>query len=172
MRVNNANNSKKGPPMPAAARKTAPPPQGQGVQVVTFRLHGETFALPILDVREIITPLPLTPVPQAPKFVEGVINLRGTIVPVVNLRRRFGIAPAIEKSDERLIVADAGPQGLIALQVDEVREVETLPPESLTPPPALVAGHAAAAYIKGLSNHNNKLIIHVDPRAIFQNTEN
>lgn len=157
--------------MPAAA-KTAPKPQGQGVQVVTFRLNGETFALPILDVREIITPLPITPVPQAPRFVEGVINLHGAIVPVVNLRRRFGLPAAIERSDERLIVANAGPQGLIALQVDEVREVETLPPDSITPPPAIVAGNAAAAYIKGLSNHKGKLIIHIDPRAIFQDTEN
>ncbi|HEX2859811.1 MAG TPA: chemotaxis protein CheW [Alphaproteobacteria bacterium] len=156
--------------MPATAptSKTARPQPGQGVRVLTFRLYNQVFALPVADVLQIIAPLPLTPVPQAPGFVEGVINLQGQVVPVVNLRKRFGLAPAIERSDERLIVATLGEQGSVALRVDTVRDVETIPAESIAPPPALVAGPQGAAYIKGISNHNNRLIIHVDPRAIFE----
>lgn len=140
------------------------------VQVVTFELFEEIFALPILDVREIIRMTPITPVPQAPGFVEGVINLRGQIIPIVDLRRRFGLSPKEHDDNTCIIVADLNGGIQIGLIVDAVREVERLPAETITPPPSLVAGAIGAEYIKGISNHEDKMIIHIELRKVF-NTE-
>jgi purine-binding chemotaxis protein CheW len=141
------------------------------VQLVTFEMYGEAFALPILDVREIILPTAVTPVPQAPAFVEGVINLRGQIIPVVDLRKRFGLAPADSTEDRRIIVVELGSNIVIGLIVDAVREVERLPSDSILPPPALVAGSIGSEYIKGISNHEDKMIIHIDMRRVFNTDE-
>lgn len=140
-------------------------------QLVTFELFGEIFALPILDVREIIRPTNITPVPQAPSFVEGVINLRGQIIPVVDLRKRFGLASQQSNDDTRIIVVELGNQLVLGLMVDGVREVERLPTDSITPPPALIAGSIGAEYIKGISNHEDKMIVHIDLRKVFNAQE-
>jgi purine-binding chemotaxis protein CheW len=140
------------------------------LQLVTFELFEEIFALPILDVREIIRMTDITPVPQAPGFVEGVINLRGQIIPVVDLRKRFGLNSAELTDDTRVIVVELGHYIVIGLIVDAVREVERLPAEAINPPPALVAGSIGAEYIKGISNHDDKMMIHIDLRKVF-NTE-
>ena len=140
-------------------------------QLVTFELLGEIFALPILDVREIIRPTNITPVPQAPGFVEGVINLRGQIIPVVDLRKRFGLASQAHSEDTRIIVVELGSQLVVGLMVDGVREVERLPTDSITPPPALIAGSIGAEYIKGISNHEDKMIVHIDLRKVFNAQE-
>ncbi len=140
-------------------------------QLVTFELFGETFALPILDVREIIRPTPITPVPQAPGFVEGVINLRGQIIPVVDLRKRFGLASEPATEDTRIIVVELSSSMVIGLIVDGVREVERIPGDTITPPPALVAGSVGAEYIKGISNHEDKMIVHIDMRKVFNPDE-
>lgn len=137
------------------------------IQLVTFKLFGEVFAMPILDVREIIRMPTITPVPQAPSFVEGVINLRGQIIPIVDLRKRFGITTTELTDDTRIVVVELGTGVVIGLIVDAVQEVERLPSETITPPPALVAGSIGAEYIKGISNHENKMIIHIDMRKVF-----
>jgi purine-binding chemotaxis protein CheW len=111
-------------------------------------------------------------VPQAPAFVEGVTNLRGQIIPVVDLRKRFGLAPATGgKEDQRIIVVELGSNIVIGLIVDAVREVERLPSDSVLPPPALVAGSIGAEYIKGISNHEDKMVIHIDMRRVFNTDE-
>ena len=140
-------------------------------QLVTFELFGEIFALPILDVREIIRPTAITPVPQAPSFVEGVINLRGQIIPVVDLRKRFGLAAETTTDDTRIIVVELGSSIVIGMIVDAVREVERIPTDTITPPPALVAGSVGAEYIKGISNHEDKMIVHIDMRKVFNTDE-
>lgn len=143
----------------------------QEVQVVTFELVAEIFALPILDVREIIRMVPITPVPQAPGFVEGVINLRGQILPIVDLRRRFGLPQQNRDDNTCIVVVELGNSTAIGLIVDAVREVERLPSESVTPPPSLVAGSIGAEYIKGISNHADKMMIHIDLRRVFSASE-
>jgi len=112
----------------------------------------------------------ITPVPQAPGFVDGVINLRGQIIPVVDLRRRFGITSEAPDDDTRIVVVELGSGTVLGLIVDTVREVERIPAESILPPPALVAGSIGAEYIKGISNYEDKMIIHIDLRKVF-NTE-
>ena len=126
---------------------SAPPsaPRGEAgwgadplAQLCTFRIAGEDYALDIMRVREIIHPQPITPVPRAPAFVEGVFRLRGDVIPVIDVRKRFGLpaTPATRKS-RFLVVNVAGRR--IALIVDEVREVLRLPRSEIRPAPALGA---------------------------------
>ena len=111
---------------------------GPLVQLCTFRVGGENYAIDIMRVREIIHPLPITPVPRAPAFVDGVIRLRGDVIPVIDVRKRFGLpaTPATRKS-RFLVVNVAGRR--IALVVDEVREVLRLPRGEIRPAPPLGA---------------------------------
>jgi purine-binding chemotaxis protein CheW len=110
---------------------------GPRVQLCTFRVGGEEYALDLMRVREIIPPLPVTPVPRAPRFVEGVASLRGDVVPVVDVRKRFGLAPTPPTRRTRFLVVVVGRRRL-ALVVDEVCEVVRLPRAELRPAPALV----------------------------------
>jgi len=107
------------------------------VQLCTFRIGGEDYAVDIMRVREIIQPLPITPVPRAPAFVEGVVRLRGEVIPVIDVRKRFGLAatPATRKT-KFLVVHVAGRR--LGLVVDEVCEVMRLARAEIRPAPALV----------------------------------
>ena len=143
---------------------------GARLHLVTFRLLGEEFGLPILDVREIIRMTDITPVPQAPDFVEGVINLRGQILPVVDLRKRFGIENKDNDEETRIIVVELR-NSAVGLIVDEVSEVLRIPADTVAPPPALVAGSIGAEYIKGIGHYDEKMIILIDMRKVFSDDE-
>jgi purine-binding chemotaxis protein CheW len=120
-------------------RGDAAPADGGLAQLCTFRVGGEDYAVDIMRLREIITPLPVTPVPRAPSFVEGVIRLRGDVIPVVDVRRRLGlpVTPPTRKS-KVLIVHVAGRR--LGLLVDEVTEVLRIPRAEIRPAPGLVDG--------------------------------
>lgn len=139
-------------------------------QVVTFTLAGEEFGVPILEVREIIRMTDITPVPKAPPFVEGVINLRGQIIPVVDLRKRFGIAAEINEATTRIIVIEVN-ENVLGLIVDAVDEVLRIPADTISPPPALVAGGIGSEYIRGISHFNNKMIILIEMGRVFTHNE-
>ena len=96
------------------------------VQLCTFRIGGEDYAIDIMRVREIIHPLPITPVPRAPAFVEGVIRLRGDVIPVLDVRKRLGVAAASPTRKSRFLVVNVAGRR-VGLVVDEVREVLRLP---------------------------------------------
>ncbi len=108
-------------------------------QLCTFRVGGEDYAVDIMRLREIITPLPITPVPRAPPFVEGVIRLRGDVIPVLDVRKRLGlpVTPPTRKT-KVLIVHVAGRR--LGMVVDEVTEVLRLPRAEIRPAPGLVEG--------------------------------
>ena len=110
---------------------------GGRVQLCTFRIGGEDYAVDIMRVREIIQPLPITPVPRAPAFVEGVVRLRGEVIPVVDVRKRFGLPPGpASRKTKFLVVHVAGRR--LGLVVDEVCEVVRLRRAEIRPAPALV----------------------------------
>jgi purine-binding chemotaxis protein CheW len=118
----------------ARARPSADAP----VQLCTFRVGGEDYALDVMRVREIIHPLPVTPVPRAPAFVEGVTRLRGDVLPVVDVRRRFGLPAGPPTPRTRFLVVLVGRRRLV-LVVDEACEVLRVRRGDLRPAPSLVA---------------------------------
>jgi purine-binding chemotaxis protein CheW len=116
------------------------------VQLCTFRVSGVDFAIDIMRVREIIPPAPLTPVPEAPSFVVGVIRLRGDVVPVVDLCRRLGLpARAPTRQAKYVVVKVAG--RLLGLMVDEVCEVLRLAREELRPAPEAIDAHGTRLFL-------------------------
>ena len=133
---------------------------GEMLQLVTFNLGSEEFALDILLVQEINRRVEITKVPKTPEFVEGVINLRGKIVPVLDLRKRFGLVGHEFTAQSRIIVVNIDNR-VLGLLVDSVSEVLQIPAHTIEPPPPLVAG-IDAAYIKGIGKLEDRLLILLD----------
>ena len=130
------------------------------VQFVTCRIAQEEFALDVLSVQEINRMVEVTRVPKAPYFVEGVINLRGRIIPVLDLRRRFGL-PASDRTDDSRIMVVLVRQRMVGLIVDEVVEVLRVPKLSIEPPPS-VGSSAGAEFTQGVGRIEDRLLIVLD----------
>ncbi|HOP41396.1 MAG TPA: chemotaxis protein CheW [Geobacteraceae bacterium] len=141
----------------------------QEIKVVCFRLGRDSYALDIMRVREIIKPQSLSGLTEAPSFVEGVINLRGSFIPVVDLRKIFGIAEGVadEKCRLLIVVVDHQP---IALIVDSVNEVASIPVSDLRPPPSVVKV-AGYRYLIGVCLVKNELVMLVNLDKIFDGYE-
>ena len=118
------------------------------VQLVGFRLSEEEYAVGISEVQEIIRVPEITKVPKAPSFVEGVINLRDKVLPIISLRKRFGLEDVEKTSSLRIIVVNAGEVSM-GMIVDSVSEVLRLPKDTIEPPPPIVSG-IDAEYLKGI----------------------
>ena len=148
----------------ASQKKTWDAPGEKGgedlCQFVTCRIAQEEFALDVLSVQEINRMVEVTRVPKAPYFVEGVINLRGRIIPVLDLRRRFGL-PASDRTDDSRIMVVLVRQRMVGLIVDEVVEVLRLPKTGIEPPPS-VGGAAGAEFTQGVGRIDNRLLIVLD----------
>ncbi len=104
------------------------------IKVVCFRLGQDTYAADIMRVKEIIKPMQQTGLPEAPEFIDGVINLRGSVIPVLNIHRRFRLPGPETGKDTRLLIVSLGGQ-VFAMAVDEVTEVISVPVKDLRPPP-------------------------------------
>jgi len=102
-------------------------------QIVVFELDGQFYALPILEIQEIIRPVSVTPVPNTNKYVEGVINLRGNVIPIVNLRKRLGLSETEKNDETRIIVVEYNDEK-IGLIVDRVLEVSQYEESEIEPP--------------------------------------
>ena len=107
------------------------------VELCAFRVGDEEYVIDLRRIREIIQPLPVIAVPRAPEFVEGVMNLRGEVIPVVDVRKRLGLAPRVGGRAKVLVVNVAG--RIMGLVVDAVSEVLRIPRSGIGPPPALLA---------------------------------
>lgn len=140
------------------------------LHLVTFDLMGEEFGVPILDVREIILMSEVTPVPNAPAFVEGVINLRGQIIPIVDLRKRFKLKQKTEADKSRIVVVEVA-NSVLGLIVDGDSEVLRIPADFVKPAPALIAGGIGAEYIKGIAYYQERMIILIDLHKVFSHEE-
>jgi purine-binding chemotaxis protein CheW len=159
------------------AAKNSAPATAELLQLVSFFLGNEEFALEILKVQEIIRMVDLTRVPNAPEFVEGVINLRGIIIPVVDLRKRFGLTEIRNNPRKmRMIIirgalhGTGGPQKPLALVVDSVREVLHIPLRQIEPAPAAATGEQAG-FIGGVAKAMDRLIIIIDITRILSGEE-
>jgi purine-binding chemotaxis protein CheW len=139
------------------------------LQIVGFRIGRETFGLPISLVHEIVRLPEITNVPHAPEYVEGVMNLRGRIVPVFDLRRRFGETAIENKRKNRVLVVDVDGRA-VGLVVDSASEVLKISDAQIEPPPNVFADDATN-YVSGVAKHHGRLIIMVDLRRILQSGE-
>ncbi|WP_296304468.1 chemotaxis protein CheW [uncultured Desulfovibrio sp.] len=132
----------------------------QLLQLVTFSIGEEEFGVNILKVQEIIRTMEITKVPRAPDFVEGVINLRGKVIPIIDLRRRFGLAPRGHDKNTRIIVIEIN-NIIVGFVVDAVSEVLRIPASTVEPPPPVVAG-VESDYVSGVGKLQDRLLIMLD----------
>ncbi len=128
------------------------------LQIVTFRLGKETFGLHILKVQEVIKKVEIVTIPKSPDFIEGVINLRGNIVPIICLRKKFGLPKAEEDPKNRMVVCDFGAFSL-GFIVDEVNEVMNIPGQKLENIPPVISTYISEDVIEGVINQEDGMII-------------
>jgi len=148
-------------------------PTGDEMEVLTFNLHGETFALEAVRVQEILDTLPETRVPGAERFVDSVINFRGRVIPLADLRLAFGMEATEATIDSRIVVIELDLKGettLIGLRTDKVNEVTTLSMAASEPPPS-VGMRWRPDYIEGLFKRGGEFIILPNLHAIFAQSE-
>jgi purine-binding chemotaxis protein CheW len=136
------------------------------IQIVAFRIGRETFGLPISAVREIVRVPDVTAVPNAPEHIEGVINLRGQIVPVVDLRKRFGAKQITPHKKNRIVVVEAETR-LIGLIVSSASEVLRIPPSEIEPPASMFQ-EGELNFITGVGKLKDRLVILLDLKKILQ----
>jgi purine-binding chemotaxis protein CheW len=139
------------------------------IQIVGFRIGRETFGLPIAMVREIVRVPEITSVPNAPDYIEGVINLRGRIIPVVDLRKRFG-EKVIEVSKRNRIVVVELESRSIGLIVNSASEVIKIPPSDIEAPHS-VFQEGELNYITGVGKFRGRLVMMLDLSKILQRGE-
>ncbi len=137
---------------------------GSGVedqyQFVVCRIGGEEFAIDVLTVQEINRLAEITKVPKTPSYVEGVINLRGRIIPVLDLRQRFGLTSGKQTGQTRVVVVSLSSR-LVGLVVDAVVEVLNLPKTAIESPPSL-GNSVGSDYTMGVGRLENRLLIILD----------
>lgn len=142
---------------------------GNILQLVTFKLDNEEFGVDILKVQEIMRTVEITRIPNAPDFVEGVINLRGKIIPIVDLRKRLGFKGKEWSSKTRIIVVEL--DGLtIGFVVDSVSEVLRIPQDTIEPPPSIVSG-IESDYIEGVGKIGERLLLLLELRNVLKEKE-
>ena len=129
-------------------------------QLVIFELANELYGVDIATVEGIIKMQAITAVPHAPAFVDGVTNLRGSVLPVIDLRKRFGLASRVATKDSRIVVAVMGNMK-VGMTVDGVSEVLRVPMEAIEPPSPLVTT-VETSFIKGIAKVAERLIILLD----------
>lgn len=139
------------------------------VPILVFRLGAEEFGVDVLSAYEVLRPGRIASVPQAPPFIEGVMELRGTLLPVIDLRRRFELPGVGGDGDARLIVTRLAGER-IGVLVDSVSEVLPVPETDLTPPPAYFRG-LAAEYIRCIARLEERLILVIDLERILSSEE-
>jgi purine-binding chemotaxis protein CheW len=133
---------------------------GATVQLVSFQLAREEYGVEITKVREIILMGEITRVPQAPSYVKGVINLRSTVIPVIDLRIRFGLPEEEPSSETRIMVVNVG-QRVLGIVVDAVSEVFRVARAQIAPPPPTVS-NLGNDYLIGLVKLQNRLLTLLD----------
>ena len=140
------------------------------IQLVSFELEGEEYGIDVLSVREIIRMPAITKMPNTPDYVDGIINLRGTVVPIISLRRQFGLCEREGDRNSRILVMEVG-NSLTGFVVDAVAEVIRISSSEIQPPPNIVQSNAAQDCITGVINHAERLLIVLDLNRMFSDEE-
>lgn len=139
------------------------------LQLVTFKMGTEEYAVDILKVQEINRMSEIAKVPNAPQYVEGVINLRGRVIPVVSLRKRFGFTEKDQDAQSRIIIMDI--QGItIGVIVDSVSEVLRIPSNTVEPAPHF-SSELGSEFITGIAKMEDRLIILIEMDLLIERSE-
>ena len=136
------------------------------LQLVVFRVGKEEFGLDVSEVKEIIRILDITPMPKAPDFIEGVINLRGQVVAVMDLASRFDLKDSKKTEKSRIVVVEMG-SNIVGFKVDEVPEVLRLSTQDVDPTPQISESSVNAEFIRGIGKFDERLIIILDSGKII-----
>jgi purine-binding chemotaxis protein CheW len=142
-------------------------------QYLTFKLDDEVFAVDVAKVREILDFTPATKVPGTPDFMRGIINVRGNVVPVVDMRLKFGMSLTEKTVDTCIVVMEIAVDDdttVLGALVDSVQEVFELEPAQIEPPPR-IGTRWRTEFIKGIGKRNNELIIILDIDMVFSTSE-
>ena len=136
-------------------------------QFIAFKLGDEEFAFDISTVREIFPPQSITKVHRSPEYIEGVMNLRGRLVTVIDMRKRFRLQPTVPSENSKIIVVDS-PDAPVGFLVDEVTEVTRLSTDTIEPVPAYVAEGIESEYVLGIAKLDSRLLTLIDPLKVLQ----
>ncbi|TFG82369.1 MAG: chemotaxis protein CheW [Spirochaetales bacterium] len=143
------------------------------MQLVTFQLSEELYAMDIMDVKEIVPSTDIRSIPNAPAYVEGLFNLRGEIIPIINLHKRFHLRKATLAEDDILlsgfIIIDMSGMKLGVI-IDKVERVVSIDYSDVQPPPQMLSG-IGAEYIQGVVNQDTGYLIILDIRKLFNAKE-
>lgn len=142
-------------------------------QYLTFKLGDELFAIPVAQVREVLEASHITKVPTAPEYMQGVVNVRGKAIPVVDLRIKFGLTKNQETVNTRIVVMELDLDGEVTVVggvADSVHEVIELEPGQINPPPR-IAMRWRTELIRGMGRRGDEFIIILDMAAVFTHEE-
>lgn len=138
---------------------------GNDIQLVVFKLGREEYGVSILQVQEIKRITEITRVPHSPDYIKGVMNLRGSVLPVIDLKKRLSLPPEEYTEDTRIIIIKVE-EIVVGMIVDAVSEVTTIDQNNIEPPQAVVGG-IAADYLSGVGKLENRLLILLNTDAII-----
>lgn len=139
---------------------------GNGESFILFELAGTTYALRSADIQQLEMIERVTPVPNAPSFVDGVVSVRGQVIPALNLRARFGFERRPADIRTRLVIVRAGERS-VGLVVDSAREFAAITPEMIQPPPSGVAG-LSGEYLEGTAQLGERLVLLLDVKQLLE----
>lgn len=141
--------------------------------LVTFMISNELYGIDIMEVSEIVRLSDITPIPNSPDFVDGVITLRGQVIPIVDLGKRFHFQPVSFTEDEELlrgiIILNVNDM-VIGILIDQINRVLTINNDQIQPPPQVIAG-IGAEYIQGVVKFDENLLIILNIQKLFSKSE-
>ncbi|MDX1490452.1 MAG: chemotaxis protein CheW [Pseudohongiellaceae bacterium] len=143
-----------------AVRDNSETAQEQVLQWVTFNLNDETYGVNVMAVKEVLRYTDIAPVPGAPDYVLGIINIRGTVISVINTRRRFGLPDQEPTDNTRIVILEIG-KYVVGIMVDSVAEVVYLRQSEIETAPN-IGKDESARFIQGVCNKNDELLILVE----------
>lgn len=141
----------------------------QDLQAVVFMLNRAYYGVPILQVQEIVKMTEITELPNTPDFVQGIVNLRGKIIPIIDMRKRFGLPEETMDENWKILILKEE-DVLFGVMVDQISEVEKVPATLIEKPPKIVAG-VNGKFINGIAKTENRLLILLDIAKILSDEE-
>ena len=155
--------------MAATAKKLGKEAVDENLRWVTFRLENEKYGINVMQVQEVLRVTEIAPVPGAPNYVLGIINLRGNVVTVIDTRSRFGLMSTEMDDSTRIVIIEAEEQ-VVGILVDSVAEVVDLKASEIETAPN-VGTEDSAKFIQGVASHDNELLILVDLNKLLSDDE-